>query len=239
MSVKDWFLKIKEKWENTGYTCDFCDREAFDYPQPRLCEDCQKSLIKNDKNTCEKCGRATVTQGVCLTCKSVAMGFDKGSSPFVYYGETAGVINRFKGGKAHLAITFAEYMAEAFTRLGVQADAVTFVPLEKAKRRARGYDQAELLAKKVAKLLGVPLLPTLTCLGKKGAQKELSVAERRDNVEGIYRVTERKAVKDKQILLIDDIMTTGATGSECASRLKRAGAKGVYFLTIASLPERK
>ena len=239
MQLKELFKKLKSKWEKSGYTCDVCDREVFSYPHPRLCEDCQKALVKNDKTTCEKCGRAVVTAGVCLNCKSVIPAFDKGISPFVYYDEVAGVVNRYKSGKSHLAVTFAEYMAVAFKGIGTQVDAVTFVPLDKDKRRARGYDQAELLAKKVAEILGLPLLSALTCLGKKELQKELSVAERRDNVEGIYRVTQRKAVKDKTLLLVDDIMTTGATGSECASRLKRAGAKGVMFLTIASLPERK
>ena len=132
-------------------------------------------------------------------------------------------------------------MAAAFERLDAPKEGmvVTFVPLFKGRRQSRGYDQAEKLAKVVAEKLHLPLEETLVCVGVKEKQKELGYAERKKNVAGNYRVVEKKKVKDKAYLLVDDIMTTGATGSECAERLKKAGAKAVYFLTAAALPERK
>ena len=238
MKLIDLIKQLKRKAQTIGYTCDNCEAEVFDYPAVRLCQACRSALIKNDKYTCEKCGRPTVTEGICLNCKSVLPAFDKGISPFAYHGEVAGLINRFKDGKAYLAITLGEYMADK-AKVAGEVDAVAFVPQEEKRKRARGYDQAELLAEEIANRLSLPLITPLTCLGKKEQQKELSIAERIKNVEGMYRVTDRKVVKDKRILLVDDIMTTGATGSECASRLKRAGAKAVYFLTAVSLPERK
>ncbi|MBR2903228.1 MAG: ComF family protein [Clostridia bacterium] len=241
MKLSAWIERLKERWNDHGYTCDLCGAELFSYPQPRLCEACEKSLLSNGNHRCDVCGRATVTEGVCLICKRALPAFDKGCSPLVYHGDTAGAINRLKKDNAYLALTFAEKMAERVRQEGwdLAEAVVTFVPLSKEKRRIRGYDQAEELAKAVAKFLALPMRDVFVCTGKKDAQKELSPLERRKNVEGIYRVVERKAVKGKSVLLVDDIMTTGATGSECASRLKRAGADKVYFVTAASLPERK
>jgi ComF family protein len=123
--------------------------------------------------------------------------------------------------------------------LAVENATVTFVPLHKDRKKTRGYDQAEKLAQVVAKKLSLPLEETLTCVGKKEKQKELTLSERRKNVSGVYCVIEKKNVQDKTYLLVDDIMTTGATGSACARVLKNAGANKVIFLTAVSLDERK
>ncbi|MBQ9118208.1 MAG: ComF family protein [Clostridia bacterium] len=241
MRLKDLLEKLKKKWQDVGYTCDVCDGEIFDYPVSRLCADCKKSLVENDGLACPKCGRATVTEGVCLNCKKKLPLFDKGLSPYVYFDEVAGVINRLKSGRPYLSRFLGEQMADRFLKEETPTEntVVVYVPLHREKRLSRGYDQAEKLAKVVADRLRLPLIPALVCVGKKEAQKELSLTERQKNVAGTYRVKVRKAVKDKRVLLIDDVMTTGATGSECADRLKRAGAAEVYFLTAASLPERK
>ncbi|MBQ8428466.1 MAG: ComF family protein [Clostridia bacterium] len=241
MKLREWIEKLKDKWQKVGYTCDVCGGEVFDYPTPRLCTDCQAVLIKNERFACEKCGRAAVTEGICAACKAEMPAFDKGFSPYVYHGEVAGVVNRLKRGEAFLSLFFAEEMAKKIMQSGIDLNGavVTFVPLDNRKRRTRGYDQAEKLAKEIAKLTGLPMEKLLLCLGKSEQQKELTRLERRKNVEGMYRVVERKRAKGKTVLLVDDIMTTGATGNECAVRLKKAGADKVYFVTAAALPERK
>ena len=235
-----WVEKLKSLLSKTGYTCDLCGAEVFGYPQPRICADCEASIEKGYA-VCDKCGRPSVTQGICLTCKSVVPEFDRGLSPFAYHDHVARAINRLKEGEPHLAYFFGEKMAETFKNsdLAKEGVVVTYVPLLAERKRTRGYDQAERLAKVVATQLQLPLEETLLCLGAKEKQKELSLAERKQNVAGNYRVTDKKQVKGKTYLLVDDIMTTGATGSECADRLKKAGAKAVYFLTAAALPERK
>lgn len=241
MSIREWIEKLKDKWSGVGFTCDVCGREVFDYPSPRVCSDCQKALLKNEGTVCERCGRATVTEGICTVCKAEMPAFDKGVSAYVYHGEVAGVVNRFKRGKAYLSRFFAEETCEAIERSGIpyQNAIVTFVPLEARKKKMRGYDQAEKLAKEVAKRLDLSIEKVFVCIGKKEQQKELSPEERKKNVEGMYRVVERQKIKGQTVILVDDIMTTGATGNECAVRLKKAGAERVYFVTAASLPERK
>ena len=114
------------------------------------------------------------------------------------------------------------------------------VPMMKYAVRERGYNQAEELAKELSALTGFlcrtdvlkKVRPTLP-------QKNLTSKERRENVRGAYRVKARVACREKVILLIDDVMTTSSTGSECARVLKNAGAKKVVFLTIAALEEKR
>ena len=95
-----------------GFTCDGCGKELFDYPTHRLCERCEGSLRFNGGRTCSKCGRKTLAEGVCLSCKGHAPRFTVGISPFVYRGESASFVNRIKTSNPTLSFYFAEKMAE-------------------------------------------------------------------------------------------------------------------------------
>ena len=253
------FQKIKEKLQRVcsqrGFTCDGCGREVFDYPVHRLCEDCEDSLSKNDGKRCPKCGRKTLAEGICLTCKRRMPKFAVGFSPFVYEGNTASFINRLKRGSAYLSFYFGEQMAkylangysamETYKAEGGEPLLVIPVPLTKEKLLVRGFNQAEELAKVTVEELSKMGYRTelwteiLEKTRETTEQKQASAIERADNVEGAYHVHLRKACQGRRILLIDDIMTTGATGNECAERLIGAGAKEVVFLTATALPEKK
>ena len=231
-----------------GYACDSCGAELFDYPKSRFCTACQKELHNNDQITCPKCGRMTVSNGVCLNCKSHAPRFDKGFSPFVYDGQVASLVNRFKNGGRRLAYAFADCMATEF----VQKSSECFlneplyllpVPSTAEKRLERGFNPAEDLALALLPLLtknGISVQLADTVLQKTrdtAEQKHLGHTLRAENVKGAYHVHKRKFCQGKTLLVVDDIMTTGSTGDECARLLKSAGAKAVYFLVIASLSE--
>ena len=112
----EWFHRLKKRirsFANSyGFTCDGCGCELFDYPTHRLCGRCEDGLRRNDGRTCPKCGRKTLAEGVCLSCKGRAPRFDRGISPFVYRGESASFVNRIKTGNPTLAVYFAEEMAE-------------------------------------------------------------------------------------------------------------------------------
>lgn len=98
----------------------------------------------------------------------------------------------------------------------------------------RGYNQAELLAKEISKKVGVEYLPTLKKIRHNTAQSTIKDSKQRAaNVIGAYRVVDAEKVKGKYILLVDDVVTTGSTVSECARILKKSGAKAVYCLTLA------
>ena len=178
--------------------------------------------------------------------------FDKGCAPFVYQGEVASLINRMKNGGLRLAYFFAEEMVNCALKNGFgegryalnEGKALIIpIPLTKEREQTRGYNQAEELAFAVQACLqkhGVSIALAEDVLIKTretAPQKDLSFGKRQENAQGAYRVQNRVICRDKIILLVDDIMTTGATGSECARVLKNAGASAVYFLTCASLAE--
>ncbi len=247
-----WLQKVKRASGKHGYTCDSCGEEVFDYPVRRLCKVCETRLEENDGRVCEKCGRKVISEGVCTTCKSRMPLFYKGISPFVYRADTALLVNRIKNGDRRLAFYFGEKMAQAFLR-EFPAIAARFsgevlllpVPLTVEKRRERGYNQAQELAEVAAeylcerRILATLDLNVLERKGEDVQQKHLDSAARKQNADNAYRLQNRKVCKGKIIVLIDDILTTGATGSACAQRLIKAGASCVILLTIAALPEKK
>jgi ComF family protein len=234
--------KIRAFFAKGGHTCDGCGREVFDYPNHRLCRDCEGALWRNIDHTCNKCGRKTHTDGVCLACKKDLPQFTKGYSPFVYGGAVASLVNRLKNGDRYLSNALGEEMAD-YLRPHIDEKEnwlVVSVPLTNEREKARGYNQAEELAKCVARRLGLELdSEVLVKTRDVISQKYLSKKERMENAQGAYRVHKRKTVQGRKIILIDDIMTTGATGGECSRVLKNAGAIEVIFLSTASLPERK
>ena len=237
--VRGWFL-------SRGYTCDGCGVEIFDYPKHRLCENCEEAMSLNDKRVCEKCGRETVAEGICLSCKSRLPRFTKGFSPFVYRGESASLVNRLKNGNPVLSVYFGERIAEYFLeRVEKEPFLIIPVPLTKLRERERGYNQAEALARAVCLKMqeqGVSCECRTDILQKNkdtAPQKKMGYGKRMENVAGAYHVHKRKDCRGCTVLLIDDIMTTGATGSECAARLLSAGAEKVYFLTAVALAEQR
>ncbi|MBQ7770840.1 MAG: ComF family protein [Clostridia bacterium] len=247
------FAKIAEKiraaTEDHGYVCDHCGEEIFTYPVHRLCKNCEDKMPRIGEKFCEKCGRERISDGICLDCKARVPNFNQGIMPFVYRGEAAAMVNRMKIGQPTLALYFGEEMARTFAaRYDGEKDEpllIVPVPMTAAAKRQRGYNQAERLAKAVCKeltRLGFTAEVDTEILEKRretAQQKHMSFLERMDNVVGAYHVHKRKACKDRRIILVDDIMTTGSTASECARRLTGAGASAVYFLAATALSERK
>lgn len=136
-----------------------------------------------------------------------------------------------------LATPLGDYLSRALP-LDEPFDAVVPAPLHWRRRFARGFNQAALIAKQVAMRRGIPMLHALRRVRATRSQTGLTNAKRRQNVAGAFRVRKRHPVTGLRILLIDDVMTTGATGSACASVLKRAGARSVTLLTVARVDRR-
>lgn len=127
-----------------------------------------------------------------------------------------------------LAMVLLEEYPEGF-------DVLTWVPVSPLRKLRRGYDQVELLAKAVGRELGMTPVPLLRKVRHNRPQSGIhGVAERRANVLGAYRVTDRDQVSGKRILLLDDILTTGATAGEAARMLLTAGAKEVHCAAMAA-----
>ena len=183
---------------------------------------------------------------MCLTCKSHAPKFTRGFSPFPYVGTAAKLVNRMKNGSPRLALYLGERIAEYFLSKTTEEEfLIACVPTTEKRFQERGYNQAEELAKSVACALekaGKSVTLDVEVLQKKrenSAQKQLGFSDRAKNIAGVFHLHKRKLVQNKTVLLIDDIMTTGATGSTCAELILNAGAKVVYFLTVVATPELK
>jgi ComF family protein len=110
-----------------------------------------------------------------------------------------------------------------------------YVPLYTKRQKKRGYNQSELLSNELSKLIGISVSHNnLIRIKDTITQTNLSFKERQKNLESAFEIKDKKEVKDKNILLIDDVLTTGATADNCAKILKKAKAKGVYVLTFAT-----
>ena len=145
---------------------------------------------------------------------------------------------RYKfGGKRHYAAAYGRLLAAKLLgedRLDV--DLITWVPISKKRRRRRGFDQVQLLAEKLCGEVDATPVATLQKLrDNKQQSKIVGQAQRRANVLGVYRVIDPDLVSGKRILLLDDILTTGATAGECARVLLTAGAKEVDLAVVAAV----
>jgi len=139
------------------------------------------------------------------------------------------------GGEQRLAEPLGAAIARRWTRIGVGADIVTHVPVHAARARTRGYDQAQLIARAAARHLGLPYATLLTRERATTAQFDLDRGDRAANVAGAFvaRPGHTPALTGRWVLLIDDVVTTGATLAACAEALERAGALGTSAITVA------
>lgn len=178
---------------------------------------------------CERCGRPWEEPvSWCVDCPPRSISAARAS--FLYDGPLARAIRgmKFSGWHAvgpHLAGAMAEVVAEL-----LPADVVTWVPLSRRRRARRGFDQAEVLARVVAGRLGAPARPLLVRARDTRAQARMTGPERRRALRDAF---EARGRVDRRVLLIDDVLTTGATASACAQALRRAGAERVTLLTAA------
>lgn len=117
-------------------------------------------------------------------------------------------------------------------------DVVVPVPLHWRRRLARGFNQSELLARAVARRYGAPVVNAVRRKRSTSAQAGLTHAKRRANVAGAFTVVRQRAIESRRVLLVDDVMTTGATAAACAAALRRAGARYVALLTLARVDRR-
>lgn len=178
------------------------------------------------------------SQGVCSACRSGLRGFDHAASFGLYEGTLRSLIHLYKySGMKPLARTLGDYLNRVVPA-EQQFDAVVPVPLHWRKQWDRGFNQAELLARYVAAAQQIPVCKALIRTRPTEVQAGLASAGRRRNMAGAFRAKPRTILTGKHLLLIDDVMTTGATASACAATLKRAGAKSVSLLTVARVDRR-
>ena len=217
-------VKLNEK---EGLLCKRC-RAQIKMNLPPFCVSCGRHLEKNglNKNTCSQCVRKRPH-------------FDRAFSPCVYDGITKKLIHEFKyNGKDNLAVPLSKIMINFIREYNLPLsylDLIIPMPLHKTRLREREFNQAEVLGRHIVEefkkdlTTGVLLRHRLT-----KTQTELKNSERALNVIGSFSVDKNADLKGRNLLLIDDVLTTGATSSEAALTLKNAGAQAVFVLTLAN-----
>lgn len=214
------------------FTCDICGIETFG---TNLCSSCLKTVSFNDGTVCPVCGRKTPRPEICIECKARAPLYKKAVSPLVYDGGTLKLISKYKNGSAYLKEYFADLICAKFENFP-KFDCIVYVPMTKKAERKREYNQAKILAESISARINVPVIKDALIKTKDTAeQKSLPFKERKQNLSNCFKVEKRAELKDKDVLLVDDVMTTGATAEAIIEKLLKADAKHVYFATVASV----
>ena len=197
-----------------------------------FCIKCKKNLPFNNGNICKKCGTVLEKSGVCIRCAK-RLNFKIARSPFVYDGIIKRLIHSFKYDNAKFLFKpLAKYMANCYKENNMKADVIVAIPLYKARFKKRGYNQAEKLAEEMSKIINLPLISALERIKDTPSQTNLDFKERQRNIEGAFIVKD-KSFEGKNVLLIDDVYTSGATMKEASKVLKQNGAKDIYIITLA------
>ncbi len=216
----------------SSFTCDICGIETFG---GNLCLSCLKKVIYNCAPNCPICGRKNVISEICMECKANAPKFKKAVSALIYENGSAVLIAKFKNGHPYLKDYFAELLVERLFEMP-ELDCIVYVPMTKKAVRKREYNQAELLAKSISKRIDLPVIKNCVIKIKEtNEQKSLSRKERAKNLKGCFKVEKASEIKGKRVLLIDDVLTTGATAEAITEKLLKAGADSVYLATVASV----
>lgn len=219
--------------------CLGCGKDLKQKQDIEICDECfSKVEYVNDEKSCQKCGGVVLGEAkYCLQCKDNKRNFTKGYGVFVYDGIIRKLIIDLKFySKPYIKNTLAHCLYQKFKKLNLNVDVVTFVPATKAKMKKRGYNQAELLCKSFCELAGLPCVTALNKIKETKSQVELTFKQRQENLVSSFAVNDKNLVKGKNILLIDDIYTTGATADACSVALKKAKCNDIYVLTVAHTP---
>ncbi len=214
-----------------GIKCVVCGKELFEENRYGICSGC---LLKANVRFCPKCGRSVgETTVYCEDCTKTKREFNEARAPFIFEGKAKALVHGLKyGGKKYLAKTIAQYLADEYYKNDWYVDFITFVPMHPKKQKLRGYNQAELIANEVAKIINKPLINSLERVKYSQNFARLSRKERMKEAE--ESVIAKDKYKKKSILLIDDVFTTGATSEACAKALNKSGASDVYVLTFCT-----
>ena len=206
----------------------------------QICPNCRQRVIRNRPPFCQMCSRplSHFSKPFCKTCRRLPRAFNQAWAATFYTDKMSDLLFKFKYGQktglryffSHLMLAFVETYRLPLATI----DLIVPIPLHPSRQRERGFNQSELLAALVSRRLAIPLSAGhLVRVRPTGFQARLRQKERWTNLEAAFKMKSSLAVRGKNILLIDDLLTTGATSSGAAQVLKTAGAATVYVLALA------
>lgn len=227
--TKELLLQLLYPWR-----CPFCGEIS----KEQICGKCAPKLPYVEEPRCEKCGKPIryMEKEYCHDCESKVHEYEAGRSVWLHKESVAASVYQFKyHNRRSYAKCYAQEMARLYSkqikRWGIQI--ILPIPVSAERKRERGYNQAECLAKELGAVLRIPVEEKILIRVKRTLpQKKLDPKVRAKNLKGAFRV--RKNLKNVgSILLVDDIYTTGSTIDEAAKTLKEAGVRQVYFMAIS------
>lgn len=208
-----------------------------------VCRPCEEKILINPPPFCRSCGRQLKTnstaKGICPGCIKNHLYFDRAFSPCIYDGVIRDLIGGFKyKNRDYFGKYLSQFMINFIReyRLPVgYIDLVTPIPLHRSRLREREFNQARVLAEHIAREFNKVIDNNILIRHRHTlTQTELGIKERFTNIKGCFSLKKGVSLKNKNILLVDDVLTTGATTSEAAKTLKEAGAAIVFVLTLAN-----
>jgi ComF family protein len=210
--------------------CLGCGREGS-----LICPSCCNSLSRVSPPLCPKCGQPQPSGILCPTCVSWPAKIDGIRSPFRFDGVMRQAIHQLKYRNLRaLAVTLSQLLKDYLVANPIPAEALVPVPLHPKRLRERGYNQSGLLARELGKLTGLAVVDD--CLIRQRTAppqaRSASVEERRRNVSEAF-ICRDYQLRGRQVLLIDDVATSGATLDACAAAVKASGAASVWGLAVA------
>ena len=217
--------------------CPLCDRMLGTGRRDPLCGACWDGLERIAPPWCRCCGAPLGIEGLCGACRIRRPRFAYARAALLYGDLVREAIHAFKfGGRGGLANPLGDLLAGlGLSALpGAAPDVLVPVPLHPRRARERGYNQALLLARRLERAWRVPVVAdTLVRAVPTLPQADLDAAARRRNVRDAFAVRRPERITGRHVVLVDDVLTTGATAGECARTLYRAGAAAVGVLTVA------
>lgn len=220
--------------------CGLCGELLPD--KTSLCRKCQSSIPQIEEPSCIYCGKSIIGtiegQNICIECSKDTKYYTKLICCYEYDGIIREKLIKYKfNDDCYLYKTFAEILynrLKHFEQLN-SIDYIITVPMHKIRKRERGYDQLELIAKEISKKAKIPYIKDVLYKNTNTLhQSQLDKAKRKNNLKDAFKITNKNKIYAKNLLLIDDIITTGSTINECSKLLYMNNAKNIYGAVIAT-----
>ena len=214
--------------------CIFCGKDISSFYSKPYCSYCEKEIKFNYGNKCKICDERIYNEAkICERCMKNKYDFKKIFCPLIYEGITRKTILAYKqDNKRYLAKGFAQiiydYIGENFKYI----DIITYVTITEKRLKERSFNQSQKLAEELSKLANLPCVNCLEKIKETSDQKKLNFSERKKNLKNCFKVINKKDIKGKNVLLVDDIISTCATVQECSNMLKNY-ANNIYVTAIA------
>ncbi len=219
--------------------CPICGGIVKEYGE-NACIECKKELLYTAEPVCKKCGKqvSAFEEEYCFDCTKKHHVFESGAALYIYNNA---IKNAIYGFKYHNKREYAKFFGDEISKhledkiSEWNIEKVIAVPLHKKKKRIRGYNQAELIAKHICRNLDIEYVPNaIERVRFTVPQKELTSIERKKNLEKAFKICKDSVLLiNKNVLLIDDIYTTGSTIDECTKVLLSSGVSSVHYISLS------